>query len=112
MKRTALGARVSLSKGKENQVVWPVYLDSAKSRKQGRRIAMKFAVESPKIQEIEQAADLLGYKHDTKLDSAHPKTWWEKKGYVLIEKKNSKIKVLEKIANKIVSLRKKPEIKK
>jgi len=31
---------------------------------------------------------------------------------VLIEKKNSKIKVLEKIANKIVSLRKKPEIKK
>lgn len=101
-----------MSKEKKYQVIWPAYLDSTKSRKQGRRIAMKFAVESPNVHDIEQVADRLHYKREAKLDSAYPKTWWEKKGYVLIEKKDAKTKVLKNIAKKIAETRKKPEIKK
>lgn len=98
--------------GKGRQVIWPVYLDSTKSRKQGRRIPRSIAVESPKLQEIEQATRLLGYVTQVKLDSAYPKMGWEKKGCVLVEKRDSKNKVLRKIAERINALRKEASIKK
>lgn len=87
-------------------MIWPVYLDSTKSRKKGRRIPSSIAVESPKLQEIEQAARLLGYVPEAKPDLAYPKMGWEKKGCVLVAKRDSKNKVLRKIAERINALRK------
>lgn len=100
-----------MSIGKRRQVIWPVYLDSTKSRKQGRRIPKSIAVEAPKLQEIEQATRLLGYSPEAKPELAYPKMGWEKKGCVLVEKRDSKNKVLRKIAERINALRKEVPIK-
>lgn len=72
---------------------------------------MNIAVESPKLQEIEKAAQLLGYTPEAKPDLAYPKIGWEKKGCLLIEKRDSKNRVLKKLAEKINSLRKEVQIK-
>ena len=93
-------------KSKDKSVVWPNYLDSTKTRKDGQRIPQKIAVESPKLQEIEEAAKILELTPTTNPNAAYPRAGWEKKGYVLIDKKNSKLSNLKKIAEKIHELRK------
>lgn len=93
-------------KEKGKYVIWPNYLDSMKTRKEGRRIPQKIAVESPKLQEIEEAAKILGLTPTTNPNAAYPRAGWERKGCVLIDKKSSKLTNLKKIAEKIHELRK------
>ena len=93
-------------KEKGKYVIWPSYLDSTKTRKEGRRVSKKIAVESPKLQEIEEAAKILGLTPTINPDATYPRARWEKKGYALIDKKNSKLSDLKKIAEKINDLRK------
>jgi signal recognition particle subunit SRP19 len=93
-------------KEKGKYVVWPNYLDSTKTRREGRRVPQKIAVESPKLQEIEEAAKILGLTPTINPNAAYPRARWEKKGYALIDKKNSKLSNLKKIAEKIHDLRK------
>jgi len=41
-------------------IIWPVYVDSKKSKHEGRKIPMDDAVDSPKLREISKAANKLG----------------------------------------------------
>ncbi|NLI62358.1 MAG: signal recognition particle protein Srp19 [Methanosarcinaceae archaeon] len=95
------------------KVIWPSYLDNKKSRKEGRRISKKKAVESPKIDEINIAANELGYAPETEYDKSYPASWWEKSGRIKIKdlKNKTKNQVIEEIAKQIQDKRDKGKSK-
>lgn len=85
-------------------VIYPQYIDSTKSRSEGRRIPKHIAVSKPRIEEIIEAAEELGLNPEYE-DSAYPREWWIK-GRVAVDKVGSKINTLKLIAQKIKELRK------
>ena len=56
------------------------------------------AVQSPKILEIEEAADKLGLMNEVKREAYFPKNHWAKTGMLLVEKKEAKEKIIQKLA--------------
>ncbi|MEM3553151.1 MAG: signal recognition particle subunit SRP19/SEC65 family protein [Candidatus Bathyarchaeia archaeon] len=88
-------------------VVWPVNIDLKKTRSEGRKIPKKLAVESPKLEEIIEASRKLGLNPIPVFHAALPKEWWNKTGYVIVERKTEgKIQLLKNIANEINKIRK------
>jgi signal recognition particle subunit SRP19 len=86
-------------------IIWPVYFDQSKTRKNGRRIAKSLAVFNPKIDEIAKAVEQLGFKHEVSAELGYPRTPWLKTGFVLVEKKGSKEQVIKKIASELSRIR-------
>ncbi len=73
----------------DKAIIWPVYFDCNKTRKDGRRVPKSIAVQSPKILEIKEAADKLGLQNDVNLEAHFPKAPWVKSGMLLVEKQRS-----------------------
>ncbi|MCW3975111.1 MAG: signal recognition particle protein Srp19 [Candidatus Bathyarchaeota archaeon] len=87
-------------------IIWPVNLDSNKTIKQGRRIPKSTSIESPKLKELMTATKLLNLKFEVREDAARPNSWWEKTGYIIVEKdKAPKSIVMRQISKKIKTLR-------
>lgn len=85
-------------------VVWLSYIDSSKSRNQGRKISMKDAVKNPKLSEVIEAARQLNIFVGTE-EKQFPKTWWHDTVRVIVIKTDRKIKLLKRITSKIKELR-------
>ena len=86
------------SKGK--MVLWPIYFDSAATWGGGRRVPKALAVRAPKTEDIVTAAVAAGLKAELQPSVSHPKYPWIKTGYVLVESKEPKTKVMRLIADK------------
>jgi len=82
-------------------VLWPIYFDSALTWGGGRRVPKGMAIRMPKTEDIVKAAILAGLKAELQPSVAHPRYPWIKTGYVLVETKESKAKVLRLIASKL-----------
>lgn len=91
---------------KDKLVVWPANIDAQKSRKDGRKIAEKYAINAPTLGEIEASAEKLNLNPVVEKDKAYPKEWWEVSGRVLIDKTKPKSILLKEIAKEIRKLRK------
>jgi len=91
-------------------VVYPSYLDSSLTRKQGRRIPASLSVPSPSIEEIFQAALKLGLNPVLEKDKAYPGQWWVK-GRVLVDKNAEKHNLLIRIAKEIKENRSRKPLK-
>jgi len=89
----------------DKAIIWPAYFDSARTRKNGRRVPKSLAVQSPKIQEIKEAAEKLGLKHEVAVETGYPKTPWVKTGMIMVEKKGSKEQVINRIAKQLLKTR-------
>jgi signal recognition particle subunit SRP19 len=89
----------------EKAIIWPAYFDSNKTRKKGRRVSKNLAVQSPKILEIQEAAQKLGLNHEVTLEKGYPKTPYLKTGMLLVEKKGSKEQVINKLAKQLLKAR-------
>jgi len=89
----------------DKAIIWPIYFDASKSRKEGRRVPKNLAVFSPKIDELKQAADKLGLKNDVTPDAHFPKMPWVKTGMLLVEKKEAKEKIIQKIAKQLMKIK-------
>jgi signal recognition particle subunit SRP19 len=89
----------------DKAIIWPIYFDAAKTRKEGRRVPKNQAVQSPKILEIQQAAAKLGLKNEINLETHFPKTPWAKTGMLLIEKREAKEAIIKKIAKQLVKIK-------
>ena len=63
------------------------------------------AVQSPKIAEIKEAADKLGLKNEINLEAHFPKIPWAKSGMLLVEKKEAKEKIIQKIAKQLIKVK-------
>ena len=90
-----------VSRGEDKYVIWPIYFDKSASRLSGRKVAKKHAVEKPSIEDIAKAAKSLGLNPILEKDYAYPSKHWKKEGRVLVGKKDSKCKLLVKIANRL-----------
>jgi signal recognition particle subunit SRP19 len=79
-------------------VIWPAYLDSSKSRSEGRRIPRDAAVDSPSAAEVANAAKQVGYEPEYEPEKRYPRSWWEGRGRVTVETDDSKDDVIRAVA--------------
>ena len=89
----------------DKAIIWPIYFDASKTRKKGRRVPKNMAVQSPKIDEVKQAVDKLGLKNEVRPETHFPKAPWAKTGMLLVEKKEPKEKIIQKIAKQLVRIK-------
>ena len=92
--------------------IWPAYIDGSKTRRSGRKIPRKIAIEHPTIREIYLVAQAFKYEPKMNSTARYSRAWWEEPGYVKIIKKDKKIKALQKIALGIKKLRTRVQEKK
>jgi signal recognition particle subunit SRP19 len=92
---------------KDKLVVWPIYFDSTRSRRNGRAVAAEHAVSSPTIDDVIAAATKAGLKPEVEREKRHPKTWYESAGRILVQKSGPKSKVLKSIALSLRAKKKK-----
>jgi signal recognition particle subunit SRP19 len=92
----------------DKAIIWPIYFDASKTRKKGRRVPKNLAMQSPKIQELKEAVDVLGLKNEVNLEAHFPKIHWAKTGMLLVEKKEAKEKIIQKIAKQLVKIKSVP----
>jgi len=90
-----------VSRGEEKYVIYPIYFDKNVSRLAGRRVARKYAVEKPNIENIAKSAKSLGLNPAVEENCSHPSRPWKKTGRVLIDKKDKKSKLLRQIATRL-----------
>jgi signal recognition particle subunit SRP19 len=93
----------------DKAIIWPVYFDCNKTRKDGRRVPKSIAVQSPKILEIKEAADKLGLQNDVNLEAHFPKAPWAKSGMLLVEKQEAKEKIIQKLAKQLLKIKNQPQ---
>jgi len=89
----------------DKAIIWPIYFDVNKSRKDGRRIPKSQAVVSPKIAEIKEAADKLGLENEVNLEAHFPRMPWAKSGMLMIEKNEAKGDIIQKLAKQLVKIK-------
>jgi signal recognition particle subunit SRP19 len=91
----------------EKTILWPVYFDSSKTRKEGRRVPKNVAVPNPNLDELRRAAEHLGLTPETEENVAHPAMPWRKTGRLWIRKRGTKTQTLMKIIKEIAAIRQK-----
>jgi signal recognition particle subunit SRP19 len=89
----------------DKAIIWPIYFDTNRTRKEGRRVSKNLAVQSPKIDELKQAADKLGLKNEINIEAHFPRIHWAKTGMLLVEKKEAKQAIIQKIAKQLVKIK-------
>jgi signal recognition particle subunit SRP19 len=82
-------------------VIFPEYFDKHLTRKEGRRLPLKEALENPTLLELKLAAQQLEYDYGTREEAAYPRTWWDGKGLIYIEKRTSKLKTIRDMSSEI-----------
>ena len=90
-----------VSRGEDKYVIYPIYFDKSVSRLNGRKISKKNAVDKPKLEDISKAAKSLNLNPVLEKEIAHPSRNWKKEGRILVDKKDSKSKLLLQIANRL-----------
>ena len=89
----------------DKAIIWPLYFDITRTRKDGRRVPKSLAVQSPKIDELKLAVDRLGLKNEVRPEAHFPKKHWVKTGMLLVEKKEAKEKIIQKIAKQLIRIK-------
>jgi signal recognition particle subunit SRP19 len=82
-------------------VIWPSNLDSTKTRKSGRKIPKGQSVQSPKLEELNEAAIKLGIDHEIATGKSRPPSWWEKSGYLVVAKSTPKSEAIRSLASEV-----------
>lgn len=90
---------------KDKHVIWVAYIDKGRTRKEGRRLPKSLCVDSPTVQELVRAAEELGLEPEPVEDAAYPRSWWGRKGYVLVKKSVKKREAMKAVAKKIAEMR-------
>lgn len=87
------------SKGK--LILWPIYFDISVSWAEGRRVAKSLAIRSPRIDDLVKATIAAGLNGEPLLTATYPRYPWVRTGYVLVNSKEPKSKVIKLIASKL-----------
>jgi len=72
---------------------------------EGRRVPKKLAIPSPKLEEIEKAVKRMGLQPEIARDAIYPRFPWRETGLLIIPKKDSKARTLQKIAKELLDIR-------
>ena len=90
-----------MPKGDRPIVLYPAYFDLGRTRDRGRRVAKKWAVDAPTVEEVAAAAKALGLQPQVEEGKAFPSTPWRKEGRVLVRADYFKTSILQKVAQRI-----------
>jgi len=90
-----------VSRGEEKFVIYPVYFDKKLSRRDGRKVSKKYAIEKPSVDDIFNAAKSLGLNPRIEKEASYPGRHWKNEGRIIVDEKDSKIKILIQIAKKL-----------
>ena len=89
-------------------VIWLDYFNKTLSRQKGRRLAKDKCIFDPSLNELIESAKAAGFKPTETNDQVRfPKRSFVRSGYIILEKKLPKTKILDKISEKLVTKRKK-----
>ena len=88
-----------VSRDENKYVIYPLYFDKTSSRLNGRKIAKKYAIEKPSLENIAKAAQTLKLNPIPEKDKTHSSKPFKKEGRILIDKRGPKTKLLKQIAN-------------
>ena len=81
--------------------LWPVYFDSTKTRREGRKIPKKLAKPHPTLEMIEKTVRNMHVPYRLVPNAAYPRLPWEKRGLILVKKVKSKNEILKEVASKL-----------
>ena len=85
-------------RNKGKYVVWPQYFDASLTWREGRRVSKNLSTRLPRAEEVGKAASDAGYNPELVKLASYPPTPWVKTGYVLVQAKEKKGKILKEIA--------------
>ena len=88
-------------RGKGKLRIWPAYFDVRYSRGEGRRVPRDRAIRDPKAEDIETVAQKLGLNPILQPGKSYSKQPWKHTGVILVDKKGSKIEIINKIAGSL-----------
>ena len=95
-------------KSYDHVVIWLDYFNKTLSRKKGRRLPKDKCVFDPSLNELIESSNAAGLKPTETVDQVRfPKRSYVRSGYIILEKKMSKTKILNKISEKLVIKREK-----
>lgn len=82
-------------------VLYPEYFDRNMSRSEGRRTPLKLSVPSPDARSIFDAAGALGLDPILENDRHYPRTWYMRRGRVLVKRTGSKCSIIKRVAEEL-----------
>ena len=92
----------------EHVVVWLDYFNKTLPRNKGRRIYKEKCIFDPSLKELIEASKAAGLEPKESEDQVRfPKRPYVRSGYIVLEKNTTKINIMNKISNKLVSKREK-----
>lgn len=88
---------------KDAYVIWTVYFHRKLSRRRGRRLPRKKAIQKPTLNELKEAAEKLGLEIIEIKKARYPACWWIESGYITVKKplNINKSKLIDKISYEI-----------
>jgi signal recognition particle subunit SRP19 len=90
----------------EHVVVWLDYFNKTLPRDKGRKLSKEKCIFDPSLNELIEAAKAAGLELTESNDKVRfPKRPYVRSGYIILPKDGPKIKILNKISEKLVSKR-------
>ena len=92
----------------EHVVIWLDYFNKTLPRNKGRKLPKEKCVFDPSLKELIDAAKAANLEPTETEDQVRfPKRPYVRSGYIVLEKNATKINIMNKISNKLVSKREK-----
>ncbi|MDH3502830.1 MAG: hypothetical protein OEL69_10070 [Nitrosopumilus sp.] len=92
----------------EHVVIWLDYFNKTLSRDKGRRLEKEKCIFDPSLKELSDAAQAAGFEITETDDKVRfPRRPYVRSGYIVLPKETTKTKILNKIAEKLISKRSK-----
>ena len=87
--------------------IYPAYFEASRSRRWGRRVPKKLAINGVDVALILRAAKRLGLQCKIKETVRYPATWWSTPGVVLVKKpaSGSKTRLLKELAQVLKTIK-------
>jgi len=90
----------------EHVVVWLDYFNKTLPRNKGRKLAKEKCIFDPSLKELIDASKAAGMEpKETEEQVRFPKRPYVRSGYIVLEKNTTKINIMNKISQKLVSKR-------
>ena len=87
-------------KALDEVVIWPAFLDSDLSRREGRRLRRKRCVRSPTVDEMLEAATVAGIKARVEKKS-YPRRWRTDRKALVLEERLPRSRAISTISDEI-----------
>lgn len=87
-------------------ILWPIYFDALRSRRDGRRLPRNLCIRSPNIFMLEKAVKNLGLSYEICPEAGYPRLSWIRMGFIAVSKSKRKSQILREVALELVKLSK------